>query len=375
MKNNNKIHLTEYFEELETEEEYEGYFCSLPQALTIIILGSLCGLENMKKIHLWASSERTKEFLKTHFDITHVPCYYWLLVLIKMIKVDSLNKCFTNWVTSMLPEDKSNMTVSFDGKTVRSTNKLPGYKNPLHIVSAHVGQLGLTFGSLATEDKSNEIPAVRKLIEMLDLSGCMIVADALNCQKETAKAIIESKADYLLSVKDNHETLKTEIEDYVQDDALKSEMDKHQTIEKNRGRIENRTAYFSTNINWLESKDEWKNLTGIGAVHTKFTTKGKVTEEWHYYISSRELTAEELLKHARLEWSVETMHWLLDVHYREDFCRVEDKDIQKNLNIVRKIALNVIKDFKNRTNSKLAISNIMFDCLLDPHMILKLLTQ
>ena len=329
----------------------------------------------MKKIHQWASNERTKEFLKTHFEIIHVPCYYWLLVLIKMIKVDSLNKCFTNWVTSMLPADKSNMTVSFDGKTVRSTNKLPGYKNPLHIVSAHVGQLGLIFGSLATEDKSNEIPAVRQLIKMLDLSGCMVVADALNCQKETAKAIIKSDADYVLSVKDNHEILKTDIEEYVQDDELKSEMDTHQTIEKNRGRIEKRTAYFSTDINWLESKNEWQNLSGIGAIHTEFTTKDKVTEEWHYYISSRALTAEELLKHTRLEWSVETMHWLLDVHYREDFCKVADKDVQKNLNIVRKIALNVIKDFKSRTNSKRAMSNIMFDCLLNPHIILKLLAE
>jgi predicted transposase YbfD/YdcC len=274
----------------------------------------------------------------------------------------------------MIPETLESLTVSFDGKTVRSTNKMDKYENPLHIVSAQIAQLGITFGQQAVYDKSNEIPAVRDLIELLNLEGCMVVADALNCQKDTAKAIIKAKADYLLNVKDNHSELKQDIEDYVQDSDLRETMDKSSTIEKSRERIERRTAYVTQDISWINDKDEWEGLASIGAIHTQFTTSKGVSNEWHYYISSRTLTAEELLKHARLEWSVESMHWLLDVHFSEDFCRVEDKYVQRNLNIIRKIVLNSIKFYKKNIGDKRPVSNLLLDCLLDPVKILNFIS-
>jgi predicted transposase YbfD/YdcC len=273
----------------------------------------------------------------------------------------------------MLPESKEGLTLSFDGKTVRSTEKMDSYESPLHIVSAHLAELGITVGQCAVRDKSNEIPAVRELLNLLDIEGCLVVADALNCQKDTAKVIIAGKADYLLSVKDNHPTLKKDIEDYVQDDSLRKTMDTHETIEKNRERFETRTAYATSDIDWLYGKGEWKNLACIGAIHTQFTSKKGATNEWHYFISSRQLTAKELLRHARLEWSVESMHWLLDVHFEEDFCRVEDENVQQNLNIVRKIALNTVKLFKEKTKLKRPLSKIMFDCLLDAQSLLPIL--
>lgn len=193
-----------------------------------------------------------------------------------------------------------------------------------------------------------------------------MVADALNCQKETAKAVIDAGADYLLSVKDNQETLKQDIEVYVQDDELRNTMDTAATHEKNRGRIECRKAFVTADIDWLFGKNEWEDLACLGAIHTQFTTQKGTTNEWHYYISSRNLTAEELLKHARLEWSVESMHWLLDVHFAEDSCRIQDKNLQQNLNMARKIVLNSIKQYKDEFGDKRPVSNIMFDCLLSP---------
>ena len=121
-------------------------------------------------------------------------------------------------------------------------------------------------------------------------------------------------------------------------------MNTHTTTEKTSGRVEKRTAYTSNETGWLYGKEEWEKLACIGAIHTQFSSKKGETDEWHYYISSRSLTAEELLRHARLEWSVETMHWLLDVHFDEDLCRVENRNVQQNLNIVRKIALNTINN-------------------------------
>ena len=243
----------------------------------------------------------------------------------------------------------------------------------MHIVSAHIAELGITFGQQTVYEKSNEIPAVRELVGLLKIEGCMVVADALNCQKETAKVIIEGKADYLLNVKDNQETLKRDIEDYVQDNDLRKNMDVFKTHEKNNGRIELRRAFTTDDIDWLSSKKEWAGLACIGAINTQFTTKKGTTDEWHYYISSRKLNAEELLRHARAEWSIESMHWLLDVRFGEDFCRVEDENVQQNLNITRKIVLNSVKLYKENSGDKRPISKIMLDCLLEPLFMLRIL--
>ncbi len=359
--------------EVETTKEYNGYFCSVAEAITIVILGSISGLKNVSQIHQWAADERVNGFLKEEFGIEDVPCYYWLLCLLKLVKPVSLNRCFHEWVKSMLPESMEGITVAIDGKTIRSTEKMGSYESPLHIVSAQLSELGMTFAQKSTESKSNEIPAVQELLEELDINGCIIAADALNCQKATAKAVISGGADYVLSVKDNHPCLKQDIADYIGDGLLRRTMDTASQTGKSRDRIEKRSAFVTEDIGWLYGKEEWAGLKCIGAVHTEFETKKGKTEEWHYYISSRRLTAAGLLHHARMEWAVETMHWLLDVHFGEDFCRVEDRNVQQNLNMLRKAAVNLIKRHKERAGSKRPISKIMFDCLLNPYAILDVL--
>ena len=367
--------ITEYFEDVELYEEYDGYFCSVPDVITIAILGSICGLRNVHQIHQWATNDRVSEFLKEKFGIGHVPCYYWILSLLKYIKPESLNRCFANWVYSFMPEKSKDMTISLDGKTVCSTLKMDKIESPLHIISAQICELGLTLAQRCTDDKSNEIPAVQELLKELKIKGQIVVADALNCQKETAEIIIKQKANYLLCVKNNHPNLKKDIEDYVQDNSIRSMMQTFTKTEKNRGRIETRTAFVTTDIDWLEQKKEWKSLKCIGAIHSEITTKKGTSSEWHYYLSSCKLSAEQLLHHARMEWSVESMHWLLDVHFEEDWCRIESKDVQQSLNMFRKAAINLIKNFKNRNNSKTAISNIMFECLMDPQMIMRVIRE
>jgi predicted transposase YbfD/YdcC len=365
--------LKDYFSGVETTKEHNGYFCSVWEALTIVILGSFCGLRNVNQIHQWASNARVSEFLAKHFEITSIPCYYWLTCLLKIIKPKSLNQCFMRWAQSFLPDGMKGLTLSFDGKTIRSTGKMAKYEKPLHIVSAHIAELGITIGQQTVDEKSNEIPAVRDLIGLLNIEGCMVVADALHCQKGTAKAAVDAGADYLLSVKDNQPTLKQDIEDYVQDESLRKTMDTASTIEQNSGRIERRLAFTTNDIDWLDGKDDWEGITCIGAINTRFSTPKGETDEWHYYISSHALTAECLLKHARLEWSVESMHWLLDVHFSEDFCRVENENVQQILNMIRKIALNSVKNYKEKTKSNHPHTKIMFDCLLDCGALLPLL--
>ena len=365
--------ITQYFEEIETTKEYNGYFCSVAEAITIVILGSICGLRNISQIHQWATSEKVKQFLNKQFGIEKVPCYYWLLCLLKLVKPESLNRCFIKWVKTVLPEKMDGLTISLDGKTIRSTGNMSGYESALHIISAQISELGMTFAQQSVSGKSNEIPAVQKLLGELDIKGCMIVADALNCQKKTADAVISGKADYLLCAKDNQKTLKQDIEAYVQDVTLRKNMERKSRTEKNRDRIEKRTAFLTDDIKWLPGKEEWTGLAYIGAIHTEFEAGNKKTDKWHYYISSRKLTAEELLHHARMEWSVESMHWLLDVHFGEDGCRIEDKNIQQNLNMFRKLAINLIKKYRENSSLKRSLSKIMFDCLLEPSSICNIL--
>ena len=382
--------LIDSLDELETKREYDGYFCSVKNAVIILILGSLCDLKNIKRIHEWASAAHVQEYLKKEFNIQRVPCYWWLLSLLSLITPESLNKCMMRWVSEIAPrvferiqkEEKekkestmnTSLTLSVDGKEIRSTEKMDIYEEPIHIVSAHISELKMTLAQETVAGKSNEIPAMQNLIKSLEIEGYMVVADALNCQIDTAQAIIEKKADYLLCAKDNQPTLKSDIEDYVQTAALRAKMDSAQTSERGHGRKEIRTAFTTDDVSWQVGGRQWPALKCIGAVCTQFEDKnGKKSEQWHYYISSRNLSAKELLHHARQEWSVETMHWLLDVLFGEDGCRIQTKTAQQNLNMVRKLGSQHNEDGKQETKSKIALIALMFKSLLDPYQHLHIL--
>ena len=380
--------LEDALEVLETEREYDGYFCSIKAAVIIVILGSLCDLQSVKKIHAWATTEHVRKFLEETFGIKRIPCYWWLLSLLGIIRPESLNECMKQWVACVVPElaakleaeeneqseqKKKTLTIAIDGKEIRSTGKMKKYDNPLHIISAQIGELGLTLAQRTVATKSNEIPAVPELIKELAIPGCMVVADAMNCQIETAEAIVKAKADYLLSAKGNQQALMNDIAEYVHDTKLRAKMDRVSRTERGHGRKETRRAYTSADVSWQPGGRVWPELKCIGAIHTRFETSKGVTEEWHYYISSKALRAQELLHHAREEWSVESMHWLLDVHFDEDRCRVQSKNVQQNLNMLHKCALNIIRIYKRETQSKLPLNGIMFRALMNPQALLPLL--
>lgn len=224
-----------------------------------MVLGSLCGFRNVSQIHHWAENARVKE----KFQIEHIPCYFGLLTLLKMVKHDTLNQCMMKWASQFLPENRSGTIISLDGKTIRSTVGKKNMDSPLHIISAQICEIGVTLASEAVEDKSNEIPAVQELLKKMDIEGCLIVADALNCHQKAAEAVVAGKADYLLDVKANQRNLEEKIAEYVKNDDLRGRMDKKRTVEKNRERIEIRTAYTTDDAEWLCGKE--KNGRGCAA--------------------------------------------------------------------------------------------------------------
>lgn len=353
--------LQEKMKQIDKDSEHKGYYYSISDILTIMICGMLCNLQTISDIYEWAKAEPVREFLLEEFKIRKLPSRAQFYNLIGCVDPQKFDMVFIEWVKEVLQDDENVGIVSVDGKTIRSTDQRSEDNQPLHILSAIDAEKKLILGSLPCKTKISEPEVFRELISILDISGAIVVADALHCKKKSAEKVIEEKGDYLFVVKENEPTLKEDIEFYVQNEKLESFTQK----ELNGGRIEKRTSYISTNIDWLQGKDKWKNLKSIGAIHTEFTKNGKTSSEWHYYISSRELTAKELMKYARAEWLIESMHWLLDVHFLEDKTKVWDMNVQKNLNIMRKIALNLAREYKNRFEPKKAVSGILKRNLFD----------
>jgi predicted transposase YbfD/YdcC len=352
-----------YFEEIETKQEYDGYWYSVKETIVISILGSLCGLRNMIMIVEWAKSPTVTKFLQEKVKIAKVPGYAQYANIMGIIKSESLNEAFIKWIGSIV--EVSGKTLAIDGKTIRATENMSTYEKPIHIVSAYISELRITLGQSMAESKGNEPEAFRDLLEMLDISGALVVADALNCKVKTCEKIIAGGADYLLCIKRNNAKLCEEIKSFIHDGSNADKLEKSKTIEKHGNRIERRTAYVNYDIERLKNAKKWVKLSCIGAIHRQVEINGKMTDEWSYYISSRKLNPQDFLKHVRSEWSVESMHWLLDVHFDEDHTRVFNGNTQKNLNIIRKIALNLISDFKRETESKKPVSGFMRSCLFD----------
>ena len=359
--------LREKMTEVEKECERKGYYFKISDALTIMICGMLCGLQNISDIYEWAKSEPARQFLFDEFKIHKLPSRAQFYNLIGYVNPKKFNIIFIEWAEEILKNDNKDRTIAIDGKTICSTNQRGEDGQPLRILSAVVSESKLILGSQPCKTKISEPEVFRELIGILDVSGAIVAADALHCQKKSAKKVIEENGDYLFVVKDNEPRLREDIELYIQNEELEQFTQK----ELNGGRIEKRTAYTAAAIDWLNGKEKWESLSMIGAIHTEFTKGEKTSSEWHYYISSHKLTPKELPRHARLEWAIESVHWLLDVHFLEDKTKVWDMNVQQNLNIMRKIALNLAREYKNRFEPKKAISGILKRNLFDVNNLAK----
>lgn len=341
--------------ELEDKAVHNGYWYSISEVLTIMVCGMLCSLQSIDDIHEWAKAEPTQDFFYNHFGIAKVPSRAQFYNILACVDAEKFSQSFTRWMQKVTQGDMNGKTIAIDGKTICSTDKLSRDGKALHIASAIVSEYGLIIGTQECDTKTGEITAFRELLSLLDVAGAVVVADALHCKRKSAQAVVDAGADYLFSVKDNNPSLKEEIALYIHNEEVES----CEKVEKNGGRLEKRTAFVSSEVDWLEANDTWPNLACVGAIHTEFEKNGKKSSEWHYYISSASLSAKELLRHARLEWAVESMHWLLDVHFQEDRTRVWDMNVQKSLNLTRKIVINLAKAFNARFPRKLPISAIL----------------
>ena len=361
-----KISLAEALEGIEDTRRERSVMYPLIEIMMIVLLGVMCGATSYAKIEMFGVSKETwlKKFLRLEYGI---PDACTLRNVIKEIATAKLHEIFVEWMKHIAQNIFG--VVAIDGKEARRTKDKN--KKPLHVVSAFSHEFGLVLGQLACEEKSNEITAIPKLLEMLEIKGCIVTIDAMGTQTEIADKIIDKGADYCLSLKENQGNLYNDVKLYTEtelfpDDRrfLAGKGQYHREIEKGHGRIEKREYFVCNDVSWIEYAGKWRNLSGFGVCVSTTEQDGKVTISHNYSIYSvPNMTAREFAKCKRGHWSVEnSLHWVLDMVFREDESRARTDNSAENLNVFRQMAFNILKC---ETSFKGGISDKQFNCLLD----------
>ncbi len=280
-----------------------------------------------------------------------------------------LSECLNDWLAV---EREKRCVVAVDGKTIRGSGN--SAHKAYHVVSAFVAENQITLGEIVVDEKSNEIKAVPQLLDIVDVEGAIVTADAISCQKEIAAKITDKKADYVLALKDNQSRLKQDTADYFfsakQAPEFYSKVYTTQTSEKDHGRIEKREYSLLTDISWLEGREDWTNLHALGMVRSEIDTNGTITTDMRYYITSL-MDVNEFAYAVRKHWSIENqLHWNLDVIFREDSARARKDNSPLNMNVLRKTALFLANQAKSGKWSK---KKMMFRAAMNPHVLLDFL--
>ena len=278
-----------------------------------------------------------------------IPKHDTIARVICRLKADEIEHAFQSWISSLIETTGADI-IAIDGKTARRSFTTKDRKSALHTVSAWSCQHQLVLGQTAVDSKTNEITAIPELLTMLDIENSIITLDAMGCQQEIAKQIIKHKADYILALKGNHCGMQSELEAWwhknEREGLAKNNYDKHTETSSGHGRIETRTCQqLLINRSWLAKDYRWSGLKSViqvtAEVHDK--SAGTDTTETRWYISSLGLNAEQAINAVRSHWQVESMHWMLDMNFREDESRIRKKQGPLVFNVMRKIAMALFK--------------------------------
>jgi len=290
-----------------------------------------------------------RTFLELPFGI---PSHDTFGRVFSMIRPEEFEKCFLEWVRAAF-QNIAPQIIAIDGKTLRHSYDRSSNKAAIHMVSAWATENRLVLGQVKTEEKSNEITAIPELLRVLALKGCIVTIDAMGCQREIVKQIVEQQADYVISLKGNQGTLHKEVELLFQNAKQNGFKDlSHETYETTdgeHGRIEIRRFTTTAEVDWFEDKAKWEKLTSFGMVESERQIGDKTTRETRYYISSLPSDARIFAQASRGHWGIENgLHWSLDIAFREDESRIRIGHAATNLGIIRHFALNLIKQDKTR---------------------------
>lgn len=366
-----------YFADLPDPRSKLGTRHRLDEMVILAILAVICGADDWVAVADFARAKRT--WLKTFLELPHgIPSHDRFGEVFAAIQPEAFERCFLRWIQA-LAEAAGSGLIALDGKTLRHSFDTASGRAAIHMVSAWSAANGLVFGQIATEAKSNEITAIPKLLELLDIRGAVVSIDAMGCQKEIAATIVENKADYVLSLKGNQGTLHNEVSWWL-DQAITGKMrdaklDHHRQVNKGHGRIETREVWSTQQVDWFADRGRWAGLTSLIAVDSeRRLADGTVQKERRYFISSLGgADAKTFAQLIRGHWQVENrLHWSLDISFNEDACRIRKGYGAENFSRLRRIALNLLR---NEKTAKVGIKNKRLRAGWDDNYLLTVLTS
>jgi len=350
--------LLEHFGRIEDKREPWRVAYPLSEVLLLLTCATIASCDDFDDIVAWGKHHL--DFLRRFSDFHHgIPSERWMRMLINRVDPILFGRCFESWIKALWP-DRHDL-IAIDGKTSRRTHdKRKGLK-ALHTLSAYATNARLVLGQLSVPEKTNEITAIPKLLDHLaatdQLKGALVTIDAIGCQVDIADKIVAHTADYLLALRGNQPTLEAEVADYFRT-APEAELVSKTTVEKGHGRLETRITTASSDVDWIASARSYpgvprfKNINTLLKVINRTEYADRCTIDTRLYISSAPLDIERLAKGVRGHWGVESMHWLLDVEFKDDLSRYRSGHGAKNMAIVRRFALGLIRADKTKGSIK-----------------------
>ena len=331
-------------EELEDPRTGNAKRYSLAELLYAAFAATLCGAQTCVDMADFARSKL--EFLRERLPYEHgAPSHDTFSRLFRMLDSDAFEEWFTRFMVAFVAGEPDGDVYAVDGKTARRSHDGADGQPALHMVNVWSTRHGVVLAQRGVDGKSNEIPAVRQVLDMLALDGAVVTLDALHCQRATAAAIVARGADYLVAAKGNQGELNEDLKWFWKHLSPYARVDADRTLEKGHGRIETRTARCTQDVEWLQEEHAWPHLRSVVEIEREREVTGKEpTVETVRYLSSRALSAAEANRLARAHWEVENcLHWVLDVVFDEDRSRVRKDHGPANLAILRKLSLNAIR--------------------------------
>jgi predicted transposase YbfD/YdcC len=321
------------------------------EILIMAICAVICGADGWSDVELFAKNKKT--WLKTFLKLPKgIPSHDTFGRVFGQIKPEEFQKRFIEWVRA-IEELTAGQVIAIDGKQLRRSHDHESGKAAIYMVSAWATQNQLILGQTKVADKSNEITAIPELLQLLEITGCIVTIDAIGTQTEIAKTIVEGGGDYLLSVKENQGHLFEDIQYLFDVDVAQGFVGEHsysKTVNKGHGRVETRECWAVDKEEYLalvRKHEHWKGLKSIIRIVSQRQIGEEVEVQTRYFISSLPADAKMILKTKRSHWKIENqVHWVLDIAFREDECRVRKDHAAENLAVLRHMALNLLKKDK-----------------------------
>ena len=341
--------------------------------VAIAICAVIAGADDFVSIAVWARQKR--DWLSRILDLSNgIPSHDRFNAVFAALRPAEFEKCLVSWITA-LHELTAGQVVAIDGKTLRHSFDTATGKSAIHMVSAWATANHISLGQVVVDAKSNEITAIPKLLQLLEISSSVVTIDAMGCQTAIAETIVDGGADYVLAVKDNQPTLHAGIAahflDHMEDDFARIKVSQHETTERGHGRDEHRTYLVCDAPADLPDIARWKKLKRIGIAISETVRDGKPTDEVRYYILSRKMSARSFGAAVRGHWGIENrLHWQLDMTFGEDQCRIRKGNADANFSILRRTALSLLK---NETTAKVGMKNKRLTAAWNPDYLEKVL--